>query len=199
MPAVGALRGKGGALPAVAAVGHRGEEAVAGGPDDESVRVGSSSCRGRRNHRASIRQAEPYRPGSGRARSGVPRPSQSTVRTAPSPSVRPSEVRWRAPVSFNDQMAIGALHELEQRGLRVPEDVAVTGFDGIPLSRLVRPALTTLRQPMLRMGEEAVELLVKRLNGARAAEPASLMLPVTVVRRGSCGCGDQENSGPGIG
>lgn len=51
---------------------------------------------------------------------------------------------------------------------------------------------------MLRMGEEAVELLVKRLNGARAAEPASLMLPVTVVRRGSCGCGDQENSGPGI-
>ncbi|WP_372347537.1 substrate-binding domain-containing protein [Streptomyces sp. KL116D] len=52
---------------------------------------------------------------------------------------------------------------------RVPEDVAVTGFDGIALSRLVRPALTTVRQPMRRMGEEAVELLVRRLTGLTGA------------------------------
>lgn len=97
--------------------------------------------------------------------------------------------RPEALVFANDQMAVGALHALEKRGLRVPEDMVVTGFDGIPLSRLVRPALTTVHQPTLRIGEEAVELLVKRLNGARDAEPVSLMLPVTVVRRGSCGCG----------
>ncbi|MER6016457.1 LacI family DNA-binding transcriptional regulator [Streptomyces bluensis] len=97
--------------------------------------------------------------------------------------------RPEALVFANDQMAVGALHALEKRDLRVPEDVVVTGFDGIPLSRLVRPALTTVHQPTLRIGEEAVELLVKRLNGARDAEPVSLMLPVTVVRRGSCGCG----------
>ncbi|MFJ6568299.1 LacI family DNA-binding transcriptional regulator [Streptomyces sp. NPDC091292] len=107
----------------------------------------------------------------------------------------------------NDQMAVGALHALERRGVRVPEDVAVTGFDGIPLSRLVRPALTTVRQPMRRMGEEAVDLLVRRLGGGgggasagdsgdvggagdvRPGEPVSWMLPVTVARRASCGCG----------
>lgn len=104
--------------------------------------------------------------------------------------------RPEALVFANDQMAVGALHALQERGLRVPDDVAVTGFDGIPLSRLVRPALTTVRQPMVRMGEEAVELLVKRLSGARDTEPASLMLPVTVVHRGSCGCGNAEDTPP---
>ncbi|MFJ6819156.1 LacI family DNA-binding transcriptional regulator [Streptomyces niveus] len=88
----------------------------------------------------------------------------------------------------NDQMAIGALHALERRGLRVPDDIAVTGFDGIPLSRIVRPSLTTVRQPMRRLGEEAVELLVRRLADP-ARDPVSLMLPVSVARRASCGCG----------
>lgn len=85
-------------------------------------------------------------------------------------------------------MAVGALQALERRGVRVPDDVVVTGFDGIPLSRLVRPALTTVRQPMVRMGEEAVDLLVRRLGGQPPEEPVSLMLPVGVVRRASCGC-----------
>lgn len=96
--------------------------------------------------------------------------------------------RPEAFVFANDQMAVGALQALERRGVRVPDDVVVTGFDGIPLSRLVRPALTTVRQPMVRMGEEAVDLLVRRLSGQRPEEPVSLMLPVGVVRRVSCGC-----------
>ncbi|MFF3749751.1 LacI family DNA-binding transcriptional regulator [Streptomyces sp. NPDC002018] len=95
--------------------------------------------------------------------------------------------RPRAMLFANDQMAIGALHALERRGVRVPEDIAVTGFDGIPLSRMVRPALTTVRQPIRRLGEEAVELLVQRL-GDRDREPVSLMLPVSMTRRASCGC-----------
>ncbi|MYQ64311.1 substrate-binding domain-containing protein [Streptomyces sp. SID4950] len=94
----------------------------------------------------------------------------------------------------NDQMAVGALQALERRGLRVPDDVVVTGFDGIPLSRLVRPALTTVRQPMVRLGEKAVELLVRRLTGEREADPVSLMLPVGLARRASCGCADEENT-----
>ncbi|MCX5239525.1 LacI family transcriptional regulator [Streptomyces prunicolor] len=98
-------------------------------------------------------------------------------------------------VFANDQMAVGALHALQRRGLRVPEDVVVTGFDGIPLGRLVRPALTTVRQPMLKLGEQAAELLVQRLGGGPDREPVSLMLPVTVVRRASCGCGEGEESG----
>ncbi|MZD09269.1 substrate-binding domain-containing protein [Streptomyces sp. SID5785] len=100
---------------------------------------------------------------------------------------RPGD-RPEALLFANDQMAVGALHTLERRGLRVPQDVAVTGFDGIALSRLVRPALTTVRQPMRRMGEEAVELLVRRLTGGQNADPVSMMLPVSLVRRASCGC-----------
>ncbi|GAA3784878.1 LacI family DNA-binding transcriptional regulator [Streptomyces chiangmaiensis] len=102
---------------------------------------------------------------------------------------RPGE-RPDAFVFANDQMAVGALRELERRGLRVPEDAVVTGFDGIPLSRLVRPALTTVRQPMVRMGEEATDLLVQRLSGRYTGAPVSRMLPVSVVRRASCGCAE---------
>lgn len=88
----------------------------------------------------------------------------------------------------NDQMAVGALRALERRGVRVPEDIAVTGFDGIPLSRIVRPPLTTVRQPIRQLGEQAVELLVQRLSNS-GSEPVSLMLPVSLIRRASCGCG----------
>ncbi|MFB7912634.1 LacI family DNA-binding transcriptional regulator [Streptomyces sp. NPDC056061] len=96
--------------------------------------------------------------------------------------------RPQAMLFANDQMAVGGLHALERRGIDVPRDIAVTGFDGIPLSRLVRPPLTTVRQPMRRLGEEAVELLVRRLAD-RERDPVSLMLPVSLARRASCGCG----------
>ncbi|NEE49905.1 LacI family transcriptional regulator, partial [Streptomyces sp. SID8455] len=96
--------------------------------------------------------------------------------------------RPQAMLFVNDQMAVGALQALEQRGVRVPEDIAVTGFDGIPLSRIVRPPLTTVRQPIRQLGEQAVELLVQRLADPGRA-PVSLELPVSVTRRASCGCG----------
>ncbi|HEX2133702.1 MAG TPA: LacI family DNA-binding transcriptional regulator [Actinophytocola sp.] len=90
-------------------------------------------------------------------------------------------------VCANDQMALGALQALERRGIRVPEDVAVVGFDGIPLGRVVRPSLTTVTQPMRKLGETAVDLLVERL-GEPDREPRSVLLPVTQTRRRSCGC-----------
>ncbi|MFJ2172580.1 LacI family DNA-binding transcriptional regulator [Streptomyces sp. NPDC087851] len=96
--------------------------------------------------------------------------------------------RPEAMLFANDQMAVGALRALDRRGVRVPEGIAVTGFDGIPLGRIVQPALTTVRQPIRHLGEQAVELLVQRLaDGNRA--PVSLTLPVSLVRRASCGCG----------
>lgn len=88
----------------------------------------------------------------------------------------------------NDQMAVGALQVLERDGVRVPQDVAVAGFDGIPLTRLVRPTLTTVRQPAGRLGEMAADLLVSRLAEPRRAAQ-SVMLPVSLARRASCGCG----------
>lgn len=96
--------------------------------------------------------------------------------------------RPQAVLFANDQMAVGGLHALEQAGLRVPEDVVVTGFDGIPLGRMARPTLTTVRQPIRGLGEEAVELLLKRLAEPERA-PESVVLPVEIVRRESCGCG----------
>lgn len=96
--------------------------------------------------------------------------------------------RPEAMLFANDQMAVGALRALERRGVRVPEDMAVTGFDGIPLSRIVRPSLTTVRQPIRQLGEQAVELLVQRLADPGRA-PVSLELPVSLARRASCGCG----------
>jgi LacI family transcriptional regulator len=93
----------------------------------------------------------------------------------------------QALVCANDQMAVGALQTLERREIRVPHDVAVVGFDGIPLGRVVRPSLTTVSQPMRRLGETAVDLLVERLREPDR-EPRSVLLPVTQTRRTSCGC-----------
>jgi LacI family transcriptional regulator len=90
-------------------------------------------------------------------------------------------------VCANDQMAVGALQTLERRGMRVPQDMAVVGFDGIPLGRVVRPSLTTVSQPMRRLGETAVDLLVERLQEP-GREPRSVILPVIQTRRESCGC-----------
>lgn len=87
----------------------------------------------------------------------------------------------------NDEMAVGGLGVLRAAGLRAPSAIAVTGFDGIALSRHVQPSLTTVRQPMRDLGQHAVRLLL-----ARVAEPASqrqsLVLPTQLMVRRSCGC-----------
>jgi LacI family transcriptional regulator len=72
--------------------------------------------------------------------------------------------RPTALVGFNDKTAVGALLAAEERGLRVPQDVSVGGFDDIDLSRATRPALTTVRQPLSELGRMAVTLLVRLLE-----------------------------------
>ncbi|HYK67463.1 MAG TPA: LacI family DNA-binding transcriptional regulator [Streptosporangiaceae bacterium] len=93
----------------------------------------------------------------------------------------------RAIVCGNDEMAIGALGALRAARLRVPADVAVTGFDDIAASRHVRPGLTTVHQPMRGLGERAVQVLLGRLADP-AGPPFSVILPTELVVRGSCGC-----------
>ncbi|HET9142836.1 LacI family DNA-binding transcriptional regulator [Actinophytocola sp.] len=92
-----------------------------------------------------------------------------------------------AVVCANDQMAIGLMTALRDRGVRVPEEVAVVGFDGIDLGRHVRPALTTVRQPMQPIGAAAVTLLERRLR-VRDLPPEDLRLPTQLIIRASCGC-----------
>ncbi|MZP28830.1 substrate-binding domain-containing protein [Heliobacterium undosum] len=65
----------------------------------------------------------------------------------------------------NDMMAIGALEQLNEAGLRVPADIAVVGYDGIALTRYIHPRLTTVIQPTYQMGERAVQLLLETIKG----------------------------------
>jgi DNA-binding LacI/PurR family transcriptional regulator len=89
-------------------------------------------------------------------------------------------------VCANDSMALGVLEALEARGVRVPERIAVTGFDDIEEARFTTPPLTTVRQPLRRQGREAVGLVLDQLRqGARVER---LVLDTELVTRRSCRC-----------
>ena len=98
-----------------------------------------------------------------------------------------------AVVCGNDEMALGALIALRAARLRVPADVAVTGFDDIAAARRVRPALTTVRQPMRELGERSVRLLLGRIAAPDTARQ-SVVLPTELVTRRSCGCASRATS-----
>ena len=68
-------------------------------------------------------------------------------------------------VAFNDKIAIGAMEAATERGLRVPADVSVVGFDDLELSRVVAPRLTTVRQPLEEMARLGVQLLLRLIDG----------------------------------
>src|SRR5579875_1470843 len=86
----------------------------------------------------------------------------------------------------SDSTAIGVQHALSAEGIQVPADVAVTGFDDIPLARHIAPALTTINQPIQRLGRVAVEALLAKINGVACAR--DIVLPTRLVVRASCGC-----------
>lgn len=65
----------------------------------------------------------------------------------------------------NDTMAIGALKELHQMGISVPEQVAICGFDGIPIAQMIEPELTTIEQPIYELGKQAAQMLIERIEG----------------------------------
>jgi LacI family transcriptional regulator len=81
---------------------------------------------------------------------------------------------------FNDLVAVGALRALRARGLRVPEDCAVVGFDGLTLGELVTPALTSVRLDTRRLGALAVDQARQLLAGAGPVEPATLSCELVV-------------------
>ena len=87
-----------------------------------------------------------------------------------------------------DELAISALAALRDNGLRVPEDIAVASIDNIPLSEMVRPALTTVDIPKYEMGAHAVQFLISQQNGSMSKR-ASLLLPIELIVRESCGAG----------
>jgi LacI family transcriptional regulator len=87
----------------------------------------------------------------------------------------------------NDLMAIGALGELDARGVRVPDEFSVCGFDDAFPAELVSPKLTTVRQPLGELGAAAVDLLLARIHGAAAEQPVRRLFPTQLVPRESTG------------
>jgi LacI family transcriptional regulator len=85
---------------------------------------------------------------------------------------------------YNDLVAVGVLQACVERGRRVPRDLAVVGFDDIPLAALVTPALTTCRVPRHELGTRAVELLLERIRGDAMERPEEeiVLQPELVVR-----------------
>jgi LacI family transcriptional regulator len=92
-----------------------------------------------------------------------------------------------AVVCSNDQMAIGVLRTLTARGIRVPDDIALVGFDDIYPATLCDPPLTTVRQPIRGIGERACEQLIARI-ATPTLRPTVELLPTELVIRSSCGC-----------
>jgi LacI family transcriptional regulator len=86
--------------------------------------------------------------------------------------------------AFNDNTAIGAIRVLRERGMRVPDDVSVVGFDDSEQSAIVHPALTTVRQPLAEMGRMAVSLLLRLLDNQRL-EALHIELKTRLVVRDS--------------
>ncbi len=84
----------------------------------------------------------------------------------------------------NDYIAIGAMRAVRKAGLRVPEDIAITGFDNVDAAGLVDPALTTVAPPYVEIGRESIRKLVRILNKTDDGN-SSIKLPCTLIRRGS--------------
>jgi LacI family transcriptional regulator len=95
----------------------------------------------------------------------------------------------------NDMMAVGALRAIHERGRRVPQDIALVGFDDIALASYTQPALTTIAQPYRELGRRVAQLLAKGERGERAASERIRLEPELVVRA-SCGASLPQSNGP---
>lgn len=98
-------------------------------------------------------------------------------------------------VAADDYMALGAIDGLLARGLRVPEDVMVVGFDDVEEARFAEPPLTTVHQPLYEKGRFAMETVLAMLRGERVAD--RLVMHTDLVTRTSCGCEKPVSFPPG--
>lgn len=92
------------------------------------------------------------------------------------------KIPFTALFAYNDISAIGAIRALQEEGLRVPQDVSVMGFDDIPGAAFYTPSLSTVRQPLNRMGEVAAQSLLERIEGKKEYPTDIAIEPELVVR-----------------
>jgi LacI family transcriptional regulator len=89
-------------------------------------------------------------------------------------------------VACNDLMAFGAMSAAQERGLVVGKDLSITGFDNIPMAEHSHPPLTTVDQPIYKIGSMVCEMLIKRIRGETKEVEQVLLIPSLVIRQ-SCG------------
>ena len=87
--------------------------------------------------------------------------------------------------ALNDKMALGAIKKLDELGLRVPQDIAVVGFDDIPLANFSIPGLTTVHQPLYEIGKQSCDRLVELIHDK--VQRVQEVIPIYLVIRESCG------------
>ncbi len=94
-----------------------------------------------------------------------------------------------AVVCCNDLVALGAYDALRAAGLRIPQDVSITGHNDMPLVDMIEPPLTTIRLPHRELGWRAAEMLLERIGqpSAEAPSPSTVVLRPELVIRGSTG------------
>jgi LacI family transcriptional regulator len=107
-------------------------------------------------------------------------------------------LRPTAAFMYNDQMAVGALHAARTRGLTVPDDFAVVGFDGVAIGEFTTPTLTTIDHPREELGRLAIEALIDAIEKRPPSDPQEHLLPVRLVVRESCG-GGSASAAAGLG
>jgi LacI family transcriptional regulator len=86
----------------------------------------------------------------------------------------------------NDVIAFGVIRAALEKGLRIPEDLSIIGFDNVEVSAIINPPLTTIQQPKYEMGEAAVEILTKRARKSAGQLPECRVLGVSLIERQSC-------------
>ncbi|HEY3109370.1 MAG TPA: substrate-binding domain-containing protein, partial [Chloroflexota bacterium] len=96
--------------------------------------------------------------------------------------------------STNNLMTLGALAALQSRGARVPEDLAIVGFDDFEWAVVLRPRLSAVAQPTYQIGETAARMLLERIEGSAVGPPRRVVLPPRLIVRESCGAGGQPGA-----
>jgi len=97
-----------------------------------------------------------------------------------------SGVAFTAVMASNDESALGAMRALREAGQRIPQDVAIIGFDDRAESAIHSPPLSSVRVPLFRLGYQAVEFMLQRLAGRPI--PDRVKVPIRLIARQSCGC-----------
>jgi LacI family transcriptional regulator len=96
---------------------------------------------------------------------------------------------FSAVFAATDELAIGAIRVLQDEGIRVPQEVSVMGFDDIEISNFMIPRLTTIRQPLREIGEQAALTLHRHISGNRDSQ-TNMVLPYRlIIRESTCALG----------